>query len=251
MSNIFQKFDSQTLILMSEEALAEVTATFLIKAFSNILRKQATLTFIPSSGRTPVKTYQHLTQNYRHAIDWSRVTIVQMDEYYADNLDPKLYFHNFLRTHLVAPLNIENFISMHDEKTASLYAPNAYRHKLNALGSIDFALHGIGRNGHIGFNEPYDDKHSETRIVELCSETQDDNFPNMKNENRPKQGMTLGLKDLARVKHSLLIASGEHKAKAIKELMNRAPISKTPACALWNSPDFGIILDRQAAKDVV
>jgi len=153
--------------------------------------------------------------------------------------------------HLVRPLDIPNFISMRKQSSRELLTPAEYDQKIAAAGSIDFALHGIGRNGHIGFNEPESDPNSVTRIVNLAPKTRRDNFPQMDLTDSPSHGMTLGLRDLARVKHTLLIASGEHKADAMSRLVGGSSISETPACALLNCRDFGVIMDRQAAKVIL
>ena len=247
----FQKLDSQVLIVPTADVLASVTAKLLAKAFSKILQGQQRLTFIPSSGKTPLKTYRLLAQYYQDTVDWSRVTVVQMDEYCAQNLEPNLYFDHFLQTHLLQPLGIENFISMRKSHGNGLYEPEAYSEKLLSLGPIDFALHGIGRNGHIGFNEPGSDENSKTRIVELAQSTRHDNFSDIIASNRPQYGMTIGLGELRRVKHTLLIASGQHKSAALKSLINRDSISDTPACVLWGSSDFGLIVDQHAAKSFI
>lgn len=119
---------------------------------------------------------------------------------------------------------------------------------LLSLGPIDFALHGIGRNGHIGFNEPGSCANSMTRIVSLAPETQDDNFSNLADMDKPKYGITLGLKELRSVKHTLLIATETQKAIAVHKLLKQSDILETPASILWSSSDFGIIIDKKAAS---
>lgn len=240
--------DNRPLIVPTEDALAEAAARIIVDAFTAFLKSQHRVLFLPSSGRTPVKTYAYLARKYKNTIDWSRVTLVQMDEYKSTTLAPDLYFRKFLEQHLIAPLGIENFIFMTKPGSTQLIAPEDYAGKIKSAGPIDFALHGIGQNGHIGFNEPGSSSDSITRIVTLNPETRRDNFPNLKFNEAPSQGMTLGLQDLSRVKHSLLIASGETKADAIRRLLNQSSISRTPACAMLNCSDFGIIIDPHAAK---
>lgn len=244
----FQKFTNQAVIVPSNDILAEVTAKLIIKAFSRILARKERILFIPSSGRTPIKTYALLAARYKTAIDWRRVTIVQMDEYWTHGLDEDAYFYSFLQKHLVAPLDIGEFISMRKEDGTGISCPEYYHDKISELGPIDFALHGIGRNGHIGFNEPGTKANSETRLVELARVTLEDNFANTDTANIPHYGVTLGLKILRAVRHTLLIASGKHKATAIQKLLNKDPVLETPACALWESSDFGVIVDRDAGS---
>ncbi len=263
-----KKFNAQTMIVPDSDALAQATALLLVKAFSKILAKKNEVLFIPSSGRTPIKTYHLLAARYRTAIDWSRITVIQMDEYWQMDEHKKtdeywtklistdIYFHSFLQKHLVTPLGIGRFISMHKPNVMArpqlfktqLYRPAEFAEKIAALGPIDFALHGIGNNGHIGFNEPGSSANSVIRVVKLAAATQASNFPNLTDMEKPKYGMTFGLKELSNVRHTLLIAVGTQKSKAIYNLLNRNDISRTPASVLWNSPDFGIIIDRDAAS---
>lgn len=244
MSKSLHRFDIQTLIAPTDDDVAKLAAKLLINAFKHILKKQDRLVFLPSSGRTPAKTYRRLVTHYRQAIDWSHVTLVQMDEYVTNDMAPELYFQNFLQTELVKPLNIKEVLYMRKVNGGECYRPHIYVQKLSALGPIDFALHGIGRNGHIGFNEPGHSFDSEVNIVPLAAETRADNFPNLVSYKRPEYGMTLGLQTLQAVKHSILLATGHHKAAAIKGLLSRKPIEQIPACTLLNCPDFGIIIDQ-------
>jgi len=239
--------DSQLFIASDPDAVASLTARLIVKAFSHILERKKTVLFIPSSGNTPLKTYQLLATKYKSAIDWTRVTLIQMDEYTKHDMDETLYFKAFLSEHLARPLGVGAFISMHKTDGRGLFHPEDYAKKLLALGPVDFALHGIGRNGHIGFNEPGSSPQSETRIVSLTSATQEDNFPNLDAAVRPKNGMTLGLNDFQKIRHTLLIATGEHKSFAIRNLVKKSCVSKTPACVLWKNRDFGIIMDKAAA----
>ena len=250
MSLIVTQFDTQTVIVYDDDTLAMVTSKLLIRAFQAILLKQDYVVFLPSSGRTPLKTYQYLAKHHKHTIDWSRMKVVQMDEYNSGQLKPEDYFETFLKTHLITPLGIGEFLSMHNP-AGGLYAPDDYESKITAWGGIDFALHGIGSNGHIGFNEPGSVVDSTARYVKLAEQTRRDNFPNMQAYDRPKTGMTLGLRDLKRVKHTVLLATGAHKAPAVQNLLNRTPVSQTPACILWDSPDFGVIVDQKAARSVM
>ena len=251
MSLQFHKVSKQATIVPNDDVLAEITANLIVKAFTRILMRKENVTFLPSSGRTPIKTYKILAQKYKAVIDWSRITLVQMDEYYTNQLDEYAYFYRFIEKHLVKPLGIKTFISPKKDDKTGLLDVEDYMSFLSKLGPIDFALHGIGRNGHIGFNEPGSAMTSETRIVKLTSATREDNFTHLTDADRPQYGMTLGLKELRAVRHTLLIATGKHKALAIRNLLKRQSVLETPACALWNSPDFGIILDQQAAEFII
>ena len=250
----FQKLNAQVMIVPNNDILAKTTAKLLVTAFSKILDKKERVLFIPSSGNTPLKTYQLLVKHYKHAIDWSRITIIQMDEYWSKPINENAYFYSYLQKNLVTPLGIGKCVLMKKPNgtgETELYTPKEYAHKLSSLGTIDFALHGIGRNGHIGFNEPGSAANTVTRIVNLTPETQTDNFPNLAERDTPKHGITMGLKCLCRVNHTLLIATGTQKANAVHKLLMQRDILKTPASILWNSPDFGIIVDRNAANLLV
>ena len=121
---------------------------------------------------------------------------------------------------------------------------------IQKLGGIDIALLGIGRNGHIAFNEPGTEKHSRTRVVELSSATKEQNSVYFGGkENIPDQAITVGIETIFSTRTIILLASGESKSRAIQKMF-AGESSDIPASFLLSHPDFTLIVDIAAAKEI-
>jgi glucosamine-6-phosphate deaminase len=125
-------------------------------------------------------------------------------------------------------------------------AAAAYEAKIAQCGGIDLQLLGIGRNGHIGFNEPGTPFDSRTASVDLSQQTREvmTGFAS----NRPYRAITMGIGTIMEARHCLLLATGEAKAAAVSAMLSQPPSPACPASALQAHPDLMIVLDRQAAS---
>jgi len=124
-------------------------------------------------------------------------------------------------------------------------AAAAYEAKIAHYGGIDLQLLGIGRNGHIGFNEPGTPFDSRTAAVELSQQTRD--VMTGFDSNRPHRAITMGIGTIMEARHCLLLATGEAKAAAVGAMLSHPPSLACPASALQAHTDLMIVLDRQAA----
>ncbi|KYD19558.1 Glucosamine-6-phosphate deaminase [Geobacillus stearothermophilus] len=115
------------------------------------------------------------------------------------------------------------------------------------MGGIDLQLLGIGRNGHIGFNEPGTPFSSPTHVVELAESTRKANarfFGSL--DDVPRRAITMGIATILRSRRLVLLASGREKAEAMARLLEGVVTPDLPASALHLHPDVTIIADRQA-----
>jgi len=124
-------------------------------------------------------------------------------------------------------------------------AAAAYEAKIAQYGGIDLQLLGIGRNGHIGFNEPGTPFDSRTAAVELSQQTRE--VMTGFGANRPHRAITMGIGTIMEARHCLLLVTGEAKAAAVSAMLTHPPSPACPASALQAHPDLMIVLDRQAA----
>ena len=123
-----------------------------------------------------------------------------------------------------------------------------YEDKIASFGGLDLQLLGIGRNGHIGFNEPGSSFDSTTRLVDLHSLTREDaqsNFGAI--ENVPHQAISIGISTIIQAKKILLLALGEEKSDIISKVLNGKISTEVPASFLQTIPQVEYILDRDAA----
>ena len=122
-----------------------------------------------------------------------------------------------------------------------------YEQVIDSVGPIDLQILGIGKNGHIGFNEPGTDSNSLTHVVELVASTRESNarfFPSI--DEVPTHAITMGIKSILKSKKIILMASGKNKAEAVKTLLSKDVNESFPASILWNHDNVTLIVDRDA-----
>ncbi|NLM52340.1 MAG: glucosamine-6-phosphate deaminase [Firmicutes bacterium] len=205
-----------------------------------------------ATGSTPEGLYRLLVQMYQEGtLDFSKVITFNLDEYLGlAPTHPQSYAY-FMHQHLFAHINIkaEN-IHLPDGLAKDLPAfCREYEEKIAAAGGIDLQILGIGRNGHIGFNEPNDYLSAGTHVVSLTEETIDANsrFFNSKDE-VPRQAVTMGMGTILKAKKILLMANGKTKAEAIKGTLSGKITTKIPASFLQLHRDLTVIIDEEAAS---
>ena len=205
-----------------------------------------------ATGSTPEGLYTELIKLYEQKIiDFRDVTTFNLDEYYGIHRhNPQSYYH-YMRKNLLDHINI---------KKENINIPNGlaenverhcreYEEKIKTSGGVDVQILGIGRNGHIGFNEPTDEFKKETHLVYLQEETIEDNARFFENiDEVPHKAISMGIKTIMDAKKILLIANGESKAQAMYDSL-RGPITpKVPASILQLHRDVTVVVDEEAGK---
>ncbi len=232
----------------SPERLAETIADDICEIIRSALRRRGRALVTASTGRTFVQTYRILRERHAGRIDWGRVTLIQMDEY-ADRVDRRIGpLAVQLRRELATPLGIGAFVPLCAEGDRFLRSCRRLDDFIGRHGGFDLAVHGIGGNGHVGFNEPGARRNSPTRIVTLAPETRKANFGD--DPNAPRRALTLGLDVLGRARCSLLAACGPAKSDAVARLLSGEPARLLPAATIRRSPRRRVYLDAAAHGDV-
>lgn len=230
-----------SLAVLPAEALAEAAAARIVACLGDALARRGRAVFAPSAGRTPLPTYARLRAAHRRSLDWSRVICVQLDEYEGVGDRDPVGFAAALRAELVAPLGIDRFHRFHDGDGALRMPLDAYERAIRAVGGIDCAVQGIGRNGHVAFNEPGDAPARATRRVRLAWSTR------MANGVLFAHGVTLGLDVLAEARESVVLMTGAAKRHAADALLFRPVGTANPAAALRRCRRVTVFLDPAAA----
>jgi glucosamine-6-phosphate deaminase len=205
------------------------------------------------TGSTPVGVYRELIRMHREeGLDLSNVVTFNLDEYYGLERDRLQSYHRWMHEHFFDFVNIpgEN-IHIPDGMTPADQVEahcRAYEDAIRAAGGIDIQLLGIGRNGHIGFNEPFSQRTSRTRLATLDPLTRRDAASDFfSEENVPAQALTMGLGTIFDARKIVLIALGEHKAGIIRESAEGPLTPRVPASLLREHPDASFLLDPAAA----
>ena len=205
-----------------------------------------------ATGSTPIPAYQELIRLYKEGIvDFSRVRSFNLDEYVGIPEDHPCSYHRFMRDELFDHVNIlkENThvpsgLSRDLEGDAL-----AYDAAIEAAGGLDIQLLGIGRNGHIGFNEPADVFTPQCHVVELTESTIDANkrfFDSA--DDVPRRAVSLGVGTIMKAATVLLIATGEDKAEAVRLSVKGEITPRVPASILKAHRHVLFFLDQAAAS---
>ena len=205
-----------------------------------------------ATGKTPLGLYEKLVGLHtRGEIDFSSVVAFNLDEYLGLEESHPQSFARYMDDHLFRHINIkrENIFRLNG-KPADIDAHcRSYEQKIRQCGGIDIQILGIGRNGHIAYNEPGSSLTSRTRLKVLTPETVEANRPFFQDENEvPRFCLTMGIGTILETKMALLLASGEDKAEIIVQAVEGPVSASVPASALQLHPRVKFIIDEAAAS---
>ena len=220
----------------------------------NAFGQQAVLAL--ATGSAPVGVYRELVRMHREeGLDLSRVVTFNLDEYYG--LHPtrlqsyrRWMFETFFDHVNIAGDNIhilDGLIPLDELEEHCRQFEEAIRR----AGGIDLLLLGIGRNGHIGFNEPFCERDNRTRLVTLDPVTRKDAAADFfQEENVPMQALTMGIGTILEARKIIVMAFGEHKAKIVREAVEGPVTDRVPASFLQEHADASFLLDEAAAAEL-
>ena len=208
-----------------------------------------------ATGSTPVGLYQNLIAAYKAGdLDFSRVTTVNLDEYAGLDGTHDQSYRYFMNTNLFDHVNIDKaHTNVPGGKAADPEAECArYEALLQKLGPADIQLLGMGRNGHIGFNEPADTFTVPTHVVELTQSTIEANARFFASADEvPKKALTMGVGAIMRAKKVLVVVSGADKAQAVKDAFAGPIDPHVPASILQVHPDVVLVGDKAALAGLI
>ncbi|MDH3649330.1 MAG: glucosamine-6-phosphate deaminase [Saprospiraceae bacterium] len=207
-----------------------------------------------ATGSTPVLLYRELVRLHREEnLSFSNVITFNLDEYYPmQAIDPRSYVR-FMQQHLfdhidIDPKNVHIPSGTIPMEKVGMYC-SEYEEKIDAVGGIDIQVLGIGRTGHIGFNEPGSWEGSLTRLVKLDNITRRDAIKDfIELDKVPYRAITMGIASIFKAKMIYLMAYGMHKANVVKKAVEDDITSSCPASFLQNHPNVKFILDQPAAE---
>ncbi|WP_417571099.1 glucosamine-6-phosphate deaminase [Parolsenella catena] len=203
-----------------------------------------------ATGTTPIGAYQGLIKKYESgSLDFSEVRTYNLDEYRGlTHEDPQSY-HYFMNDQLFNHVNIDP-ANVHVPDGANTDADAAcadYDRMVAEAGYCDLQLLGIGRNGHIGFNEPADEFSKGTHCVDLTESTIEANSRLFeKEEDVPRQAYTMGTQTIMNARCILVVANGENKAQAVRDMCFGPIVPTCPASILQLHPNVFVVCDDAA-----
>lgn len=201
-----------------------------------------------ATGGTPVGTYRELMGK---DLDFSGLTTFNLDEYYGLGPDHLQSYHHFMFDNLFNHVNINpKRIHIPDGRAKDVKAfCEKYEEEIRKAGGIDLQLLGIGRDGHIAFNEPGSSLTARTQLVALAEETIEDNARFfVTKDDVPRFAISMGCGTIMEARKLLLLANGEGKADAVAALIEGPITSQITASVLQMHPDATVIIDEAAAS---
>ena len=205
------------------------------------------------TGSTPVGLYRELIRLHREeGLDFSKVVTFNLDEYYPMSPDDQHSYNRWM---------FETFFNHVNIPRESIHIPKGdtpadsvedhclrYEREIQKLGGIDLQVLGIGRTGHIAFNEPGSSRHSRTRRVTLDPVTRRDAASGFfGEENVPHFALTMGVGTILEARQVVLLAFGEHKAGIVRKALEDGVSEAITASFLQDHPNASFVLDHAAA----
>ena len=208
-----------------------------------------------ATGATPILLYKELVRMHKEeGLSFKNVITVNLDEYYPIPRNAYQSYWSFMHRHLFNHIDIDpkNIHLPNSEWTKEELKEKcvAYEQTIEKLGGIDLQILGIGKNGHIGFNEPGSSFHSKTRVIHLDHLTRMANLYEWHDLNKvPRLAITVGISSIMKAKKIVLLAWG-NKADIVAKSVEGDVTEQIPASVLQNHDDCTYIIDEFAATEL-
>ena len=208
-----------------------------------------------ATGSTPTRVYAELVKMHNEGLSFKNVYTFNLDEYYPMQPDALQSYVRFMSEHLFNHIDIpKEQIHIPDgtlpKDSISTFCSD-YEKKIASLGGIDIQVLGIGRTGHIGFNEPGSSERSLTRLITLDQVTRIDAASDFfGEENVPHKAITMGVGSILKAKQVIMMAWGEGKAGVIKKALEGEITDQIPSSFLQKHTDCLVVLDEAAASEL-
>jgi glucosamine-6-phosphate deaminase len=230
-----------------EAAVASLAADFVQASLA-----AASPTIGLATGGTPVATYEELIRRHDHeGVRFDHAHYVLLDEYVGIPADHPQSYRRFIREIFTDSVGVpgDHVHGPAGDAADIQQAAEDYERLLSALPPREIQILGIGRDGHIGFNEPLSSLASRTRIKTLHPKTRADNERFFEaGEQVPVHAITMGIGTISEARRLLLLATGEAKAEAVAATVEGPVSASVPASALQLHPVATLVLDRAAAS---
>ncbi len=196
------------------------------------------------TGRTPIGMYDCvILECQRQYHCFRQVTTFNLDEYVGIPGDHPGSYFTYMKGHLFDHVDIDpSRANIPDGNAADLEAEcRRYESAIAVAGGLGLTFLGLGRNGHIGFNEPGTPFDSRTRVVELTESTRRANAPHFPDGHVPTHAITIGIATILESREIVLLAAGTGKAEAIERLRSHVRDVSFPASALWDHSNVRVL----------
>lgn len=241
---------AEVVIVASEDEAGELAASVIV----DLVRRAPDAVLGLATGSTPLSTYRALARRIRdERVDVSRVRGFALDEYVGlPDGHPESY-RAVIAREVVEPLGLTpSRVHVPNGDPATIpTAADEYENAIAAAGGVDLQILGIGRTGHIGFNEPGSSLASPTRVKTLTEQTRADNARFFDSPDEvPMHCITQGIGTILRARHLVLLAFGAAKARALADAVEGPVSASRPGSAIQLHPHATVIVDEAAAAEL-
>ncbi len=222
------------------------------KVVADRLRRKPNLVLGLATGSTPLGLYTELIKLHKEeGLDFSKVTTFNLDEYIGLHPEHDQSYHYFMQKNFFDHVNVApRFVHVPDGMTKDVDAfCKWYEKRIKEFGGIDLQILGIGKNGHIAFNEPGSSLGSRTRIKTLEDDTIQANARFFESiDEVPKYAITMGVGTIMDAKELLLVANSSNKAQAVKDSCEGPLTAMCPASIIQMHQKAIVCVDKDAAS---
>jgi len=233
---------------------ANAAATLVARIIARELRANPQTVLGLATGRTMAAVYEVLARMHRtEHLDFSLCRTFNLDEYVGLAPDDPHSYRHYMNTHLFRQVNIDLRNTYLPDGTAPDLAAECERYErtIAKSGGIDLQLLGIGRDGHIGFNEPLSALRSRTRVKALTPATIQQNAPFFGGTDRmPRRAITMGVGTILECRRCLLLATGAEKATTVAQAVEGPITAMISATALQWHPRCTVVVDAAAGAQL-
>ena len=246
----------RTVVFPSSDEAVRIVAASIAQLIRTRLEEGRSAVLGLATGSTPVKLYRELIRFHREqGLSFQNVVSFNLDEYYGLPPNHPESYHRFMEVQLFKHVDIpRSNIHVPDGLIArsEVYAYcQEYEGKIGKAGGLDLQILGIGRTGHIGFNEPGSGPDSRTRLVTLDRLTRRDAARDFRGEaNVPRNAITMGVGTILQAREIALLAWGESKAPILRSAIEGPQIETIPASFLQRHSNCRCYIDEPAASEL-
>lgn len=207
-----------------------------------------------ATGNSPLGMFARLVSAYQCGkVSFQHCSLVELDDYFDISQEDHRNLYNWLAAEFINRVDVpaENIVRFNTASTDAEQECARVEQAIANLGGIDLLVLGLGPNGHLGFNEPGSDFASPTRVITLSASSIRSSAQYWgKEEDVPRQGITLGLKTLSAARHTLLLVSGMQKAQIFNRIFQGPVTTNIPATILQQQQNLTVIVDKTAAGNI-
>src|ERR687890_1159623 len=246
----------RTLVVPDHDELARVVARRIADLVGEKAAGGSTAVLGLATGSTPIGVYRELIRMHRdEGLSFANVETFNLDEYYPMAPDTIHSYHRFMWENLFSHVDVRAdrvHIPKGDVPRNQVDAMCAeYEAQIRRAGGIDFQILGVGKTGHIGFNEPGSGIDSRTRLVHLDAVTRRDAAADFFGEEFvPREAVTMGIATILEAREIAILATGEHKGAIVKRAVEGEIDVEVAATFLQHHPNTTFYVDRAAAADL-